>query len=269
MTTARFIFGLSSKGGYLGGLRPVATADASTIFRAELLRLAGRPRHQGQAYARSTGPRSHEVTDAEQNEASSDLQQRALAVRLRSMQVKKLSSEACAELARLEGAHGQDLYRYAFLLTGSSAEAQDLVQEALVSVAGLGDRVLGIDRLDHYLRRTIWNLQATRTRRAGVYRRLVPRLLIRTTTDDSAEQVTLRDALWAGLRRLPARQRCALVLRHYEDRSDPDIADILGCTTGTVRSLVSRGLAQLRLDLPEQLGLALDENSSSGVTKGT
>lgn len=54
----------------------------------------------------------------------------------------------------------------------------------------------------------------------------------------------------ARLGRLPPRQRAALVLRFYEDRSEADIADVLGCRPSTVRSLIHRGLHQLRKDLP-------------------
>jgi RNA polymerase sigma factor (sigma-70 family) len=56
-----------------------------------------------------------------------------------------------------------------------------------------------------------------------------------------------RDELWKDLQRLPARQRTAIVLRIYEDQSEQRVAEILGCRPGTVRSLVSRGLAELRI----------------------
>lgn len=56
-----------------------------------------------------------------------------------------------------------------------------------------------------------------------------------------------RGDLWEDLQRLPARQRTAIVLRIYEDLSENRVAEILGCRPGTVRSLVSRGLAELRI----------------------
>jgi RNA polymerase sigma factor (sigma-70 family) len=55
-----------------------------------------------------------------------------------------------------------------------------------------------------------------------------------------------RDELWTLLRTLPERQRAALVLRYFHDLPDEDIAVALGCREGTVRSLISRGLAALR-----------------------
>ena len=59
-------------------------------------------------------------------------------------------------------------------------------------------------------------------------------------------QLADRDEIWSGLADLPERQRAALVLRFFEDLDDVDTADALGCRVGTVRSLVSRGLAALR-----------------------
>ena len=58
-----------------------------------------------------------------------------------------------------------------------------------------------------------------------------------------------RDALSAAFRRLPERQRAALVIRFYEDLRHDQIAEALGCRPGTAASLVSRGLARLRDDL--------------------
>jgi RNA polymerase sigma factor (sigma-70 family) len=65
---------------------------------------------------------------------------------------------------------------------------------------------------------------------------------------DSAPVADLgdRDALWRALAGLPQRQRAALVLRFYEDLSERQIADVLRCPIGTVKSLVSRGLSTLR-----------------------
>jgi RNA polymerase sigma factor (sigma-70 family) len=56
-----------------------------------------------------------------------------------------------------------------------------------------------------------------------------------------------RDQVWRLLRALPAKQRAAIVLRYYHDLSDADIAAALECREGTVRSLISRGLAALRV----------------------
>lgn len=59
------------------------------------------------------------------------------------------------------------------------------------------------------------------------------------------ENAADHDAVWLAIQRLPDRQRHAVVLRYYEDLSEADTAEILGCSVGTVKSQVSRGLAKL------------------------
>ena len=66
---------------------------------------------------------------------------------------------------------------------------------------------------------------------------------------DHAQECTEREALLAELSKLPRRQRAVLVLRYYEDRGDTEIAELLGCSPGTVRSHASRALATLRVEM--------------------
>ncbi len=61
--------------------------------------------------------------------------------------------------------------------------------------------------------------------------------------------VALRDEMWRALQLLPQRQRAAIVLRFYEDLSEAATAEVLHCPVGTVKSLVSRGLARLRSEV--------------------
>jgi RNA polymerase sigma factor (sigma-70 family) len=64
--------------------------------------------------------------------------------------------------------------------------------------------------------------------------------------EDQADAVAERDFLIRALAGLPLRQRSVLVLRYYNDLSEAEIADVLGCSVGTVKSQASRGLARLR-----------------------
>ena len=74
-------------------------------------------------------------------------------------------------------------------------------------------------------------------------------------TADHAEASADRDQMWVWLARLPRRQRAALVLRYYESLSDVEIAEVLDCAIGTVRSLISRALATLRAEVvPDLIG---------------
>ena len=62
------------------------------------------------------------------------------------------------------------------------------------------------------------------------------------------DQVDDRDAVWRALGRLPARQRAVVVLRFFEDLTEVQVAGVLGCSVGTVKSQTNRALAKLRVD---------------------
>ena len=66
-----------------------------------------------------------------------------------------------------------------------------------------------------------------------------------TVPERALDLTPTTDAVWDVLRRLPERQRAAVVLRFYEDRPDDEIAALLGCRPATVRSLIHRALARL------------------------
>jgi RNA polymerase sigma factor (sigma-70 family) len=125
--------------------------------------------------------------------------------------------------------------RLAYLLTGSRAVAEDLVQDSFVRVFGHWS---GIDHPAAYLRRSVVNACNAHHRRAQRERAHFPDLV---TNSVSTETPVILDAL-AGL---PYKQRAALVLRYYEDRPEREIAEALRCRPATVRSLVHRGLANL------------------------
>jgi RNA polymerase sigma factor (sigma-70 family) len=103
-----------------------------------------------------------------------------------------------------------------------------------------------------YLRRTVVNLARSHFRRRKVERAYLARTTPagRPRADATAfPDVEDRDALWHALAGLPARQRTALVLRFYEDLSERQIADVMRCPVGTVKSLLSRGLRTLRTQI--------------------
>jgi RNA polymerase sigma-70 factor (sigma-E family) len=151
-------------------------------------------------------------------------------------------------LADLYERHAADAVRLAYLLTGSRPVAEDLVQDAFVKLAGRLAHLRDPDAFEAYLRRTVVNLANSHFRRRRVERSYLERESARPRPVAAAgeDAVGLREQLWQGLRRLPARQRAAIVLRFYEDLSEQRIADVLGCRPGTVKSLISRGLGTLR-----------------------
>ena len=125
--------------------------------------------------------------------------------------------------------------RLAFLMVGSEAQAEELVHDAFARLYERWDRV---DNPGGYLRTCVVNGCKDRLRRREVERRHA------AAAPGATEAATehLADVLAA----LPYRQRAAVVLRYYEDRSEADIADLLGVRPGTVKSLLHRGLANLR-----------------------
>jgi RNA polymerase sigma factor (sigma-70 family) len=152
-----------------------------------------------------------------------------------------------AERHDLEGlyrAHATNAYRLACLLTSDNAVAEDITQEAFVRV---GRKVLGFRDLEHgraYLYRTIVNLCRGRGRRLALERTALAKSS--GQPQDHLPDIVLRDEMWRALNSLPPRQRTALFLRYYLDQTEADAADVLGCSVGALKSLVSRALASLR-----------------------
>jgi RNA polymerase sigma-70 factor (sigma-E family) len=140
------------------------------------------------------------------------------------------------------------LLRTAYLLTGSRADAEDLLQTALAKTYLAWDRVRERDALDGYVRRVMVNTQTSFWRRRKVDERPVEVLPERGSGRDATADLDLHDALWTALATLPKRQRAAVVLRYYEDLSEAETAAVLGVSVGTVKSTTSRALAKLRDD---------------------
>lgn len=147
------------------------------------------------------------------------------------------------EWAALYAQHAGPAFAFAYHLVGDRPLAEDLLSEAFVRVAGRVSQVRP-DAFGAYLRRTIANLATSHWRHRAVEQRHVARTRPEVSYD--AAPVDLSEALRTELMRLPDKQRIAVVARYYLDWSDEEIADVLGCRTATVRSLVFRGLAKLR-----------------------
>jgi RNA polymerase sigma-70 factor (sigma-E family) len=145
------------------------------------------------------------------------------------------------------------LLRYAVMLTGDPHTAEDLVQDTMVRVQLNWRRVSRSDSPDGYVRRVLTN-RFVDLRRGSWWRRVLLKPdpdPTRPAPRDHAQDSADRDQIWTMLATLPRRQRAVLVLRYYEDLPDAEIADVLGCAVGTVRSSISRALATLRADLVE------------------
>jgi RNA polymerase sigma-70 factor (sigma-E family) len=142
------------------------------------------------------------------------------------------------------------LLRYAVMLTGEREVAADLVQDVLVKAYRHWPRIIRTDRPDRYVMRMVTN-QFLSWRRSWATRHLISvgDVPDRPHPDDLGTTLAARDDMWRRLAGLPRRQRAVLVLRYYEQFTDAEIADVLGCSAVTVRGYAHRALATLRTDL--------------------
>lgn len=139
-------------------------------------------------------------------------------------------------------ARSDRLLRTAYLLTGDWGLAEDLLQESLTKAWFAWPRV---DEPEPYVRRVLVTTYTSwwrRRWRAEVPSASLPDFPVRD--DDAGE----RAELWRAVRALPARQRAVIVLRFYEDLPVAEVAALLGCGTGTVKSQTAKALAKLRVN---------------------
>lgn len=143
--------------------------------------------------------------------------------------------------------------RVAYLLTGDWGHAEDLLQTSLAKVYRAWGRLRDHENLDAYVRRVMVNTQTTWWRRRWKAEHPTETLPDRAGPDAHSASDD-RDRLRRALLTLPARQRAVVVLRHYEDLSETEVARVLGCSVGTVKSQSARGLARLRDTLDDPYG---------------
>ncbi len=145
-------------------------------------------------------------------------------------------------------ARSGSLLRTALLLTGQNrAEAEDLLQLALERAYRHWARVHAAGDPERYVRRILANASADRWRRlARRPEQPLPAGDAGPSTPDLSAEVAERDFLLRALAQLPPRQRAVMVLRYFDDMTEAEIADVLGCSVGTVKSQVARALARLR-----------------------
>jgi RNA polymerase sigma-70 factor (sigma-E family) len=149
------------------------------------------------------------------------------------------------------------LLRTAYLLTGSYADAEDLVQEVLVRVVPHWSRIA--ERPEPYVRQVLARESVTRWRRRR-WRETATEPL--PEPEASALDLDQREALRRALGALAPRQRAVVVLRYYEDLTEKEAASVLGIAAGTVKSQARDGLARLRELVP---GLDSDDEFSAVV----
>jgi RNA polymerase sigma-70 factor (sigma-E family) len=167
------------------------------------------------------------------------------------------------EFSAFVEARAHTLFRSAMALTGHRQQAEDLLQTVLARGARHWGRVRASNP-EAYLRTALYRQQASwwRSRKRGreVSLEHLPHLAL---TADRSDRIDLGLVLRQALTHLAPKHRAVLVLRYLEDRSDTEIAEILGCAESTVRSQAARALARLRTLCPE-----LETIETAKITKG-
>lgn len=170
---------------------------------------------------------------------------------------------ARGEFDAFAAANADSLVRTAFLMTGDRTEAEDLVQECFLRLARRWPRVRGMEHRGAYAQRVLFNLildgRRTRARRNDELRTVPESAQVEQSHSSELEK---RLDLIKALLALPDRQRAVLTLRYFGDLSESEIASILECAPGTIKSAAARGLARLS----DVMGSATDH---SGRTEDT
>jgi RNA polymerase sigma-70 factor (sigma-E family) len=141
-----------------------------------------------------------------------------------------------------------ELLRLAYVLTGDQYAAEDLLQSALTKAAAHWGRIRGAP--EGYVRRILYREQVSWWRRRARRPEMVVADVPERPARDEVVMVEARLALRNALLALPPGKRVVLVLRYLEDLPEAQVADILGCSVGTVRSQTHKAIAQLRSVLP-------------------
>ena len=154
-----------------------------------------------------------------------------------------------------------ELVRFGTAVAGNRHDAEDLVQAALEATGRRWRKVLAHgDDPTAYVKRAMVNASISRWRR--LRREWLTDVPVHESVPDRiADRPLAEQEMWSALGLLPPRQRAVLVLRYYEDLSEADIADVLGCRPGTVKSQASKALATLRRALADH------EATSTGATR--
>jgi RNA polymerase sigma-70 factor (sigma-E family) len=169
----------------------------------------------------------------------------------------EVALDADTALEELYAAHWRGLVRLAVLLLRDQGVAEEVVQDAFVAMHGRWRWLRDPDKALAYLRQTVVNRSRSALRHRGVVERYAARQRPGLSVAEPADAATLlsdrRTAVLDALRELPGRQREVLVLRHYLELSEEEIAETLGISRGSVKAHASRGSAALRRLLADQL----------------
>jgi RNA polymerase sigma-70 factor (sigma-E family) len=170
----------------------------------------------------------------------------------------------------------QALLRAAQAMTGNRADAEDLLQATLVKAYQSWDRIDDPAALDTYVRRVMVNTHISGWRKRRVDEYPTDELPDSPSGEDATRDSDLHDVVQRAIDRLPRQMRAAVMLRFYDDMTEPEVAAALGVSVGTVKSTVARAVAKLRKDaelgadsLPSPRDVSLALSRPGGVMRGS
>lgn len=156
------------------------------------------------------------------------------------------------DFSRFVAAAAPRLLRTCRALTPGRADAEDLLQTSLARCYTRWSRIRSMDNVEAYVRRVIYAQYVSSQRRRGfAVLRTADRAQEPTSGTDDGEQATVGSAIRSAVARLPVRQRAVIVLTYLDDQPDEEIAKLLPCAVGTVKSHRAKALAALRMTLGE------------------
>jgi RNA polymerase sigma-70 factor (sigma-E family) len=177
-------------------------------------------------------------------------------------------SDRDTEFAAFVRGHRFDLVRFATLLSsGDAHRAEDLVQTALARLYVAWPRVVRAGTPVGYTRKIIVNAHVDETRRPWRRERTVPDLPDRPDPFGRGPDESVGGAVRQALADLPAGMRAAVVLRHWLDLSVEETADLMGVSTGTVKSQTAKGVARLKVLLEGSTGEPVTVTTATGGTR--
>ncbi|MEO3868729.1 SigE family RNA polymerase sigma factor [Nonomuraea sp. B12E4] len=167
-----------------------------------------------------------------------------------------------ADFVRRRGDHH---LKTAVLLTGDWHAAEDLVQSCLGKLYRVWPRLDTTTEPDAYLRRILVNTYRSWWR--ARWRREILRAELPQAADpgDLEEAGVVAEDIRNALAKLPARQRTALVLRFFADLPEAEVADLMGCSAGTVKTHTHRGLRAMRRLISPEVLVNRTEEEGSGI----
>jgi RNA polymerase sigma-70 factor (sigma-E family) len=162
---------------------------------------------------------------------------------------RRADAERDERVALLFDAHYAPLCRLAYVILGDSQMAEEIVMEALLKTFTGYRRIRHLDRADVYLRRAVVNLCRSKIRRKSIEIRVNATVHHRDEQRPppwDPEHHEVSRVVWEAVRRLPERQRACVVMFYYQDLPETQIAGVLDCSVGTVKSQLSKSRAKLQ-----------------------